>query len=214
MKMKTPSKKTVTMAQIIAVISLYISFQIFSDILAIKVGSLFGIAFAVGTIIYPFTFTLRDMVHKLLGKKGARQVVIWAGVLNLVMVGLFQLAIVIPPASTWGIQNEFSIVLGSAWRIVIASIVAEIISQLIDTEVYSFYVNKITKKHQYGRVLLSNFISSPIDSLIFIFGAFYGLLPMNILWQLVVVQIVVKLIMAVVSIPGIYLVKDRKEVKM
>jgi uncharacterized integral membrane protein (TIGR00697 family) len=212
--MKTPSKKTVSTAQIIAVVALYISFQIFSDILAIKVASLFGIAFTVGTIIYPFTFTLRDMVHKILGKKGARQVVIWAGVLNLLMVGLFQLAILLPPDSHWGIQNEFSIVLGSVWRIVVASILAEIISQLIDTEAYSFYVNKITKKYQWGRVLFSNFFASPVDSMVFVFVAFLGILPMSVLWTMIGVQIVVKWLMAIISIPGIYLVKDKEEVKM
>jgi uncharacterized integral membrane protein (TIGR00697 family) len=212
--MKKPSKKTVFTTQIITVIALYISFQIFSDILAIKVASLFGIAFPAAIIIYPFTFTLRDMVHKTLGKKNTKKVVILAGILNLLMVALFQLAIWLPPAETWGIQNEFSMVLGSVWRIVIASILAEIVSQLVDTEVYSFYVNKITKKYQWGRVLFSNLISAPIDSVLFIFLAFYGTQPMTVIWSMIGVQIVMKWIMAVVSIPGIYLVKDKEAVEM
>lgn len=211
---KKPSKKTNYLGQVIAVVSLYISFQIFSDILAIKVASLFGIAFAVGTLVYPFTFTLRDVVHKILGKDGARMVVIWAGVLNLLMVGLFQIAIALPSASTWLMQNEFSMVLGSVWRVVVASILAELISQLIDTEAYSFYVNRITKKYQWGRVLFSNFFASPIDSLVFVLTAFYGILPMPVLLSMILVQIGVKWLMAIVSIPGIYLVKDKEDIKM
>jgi hypothetical protein len=91
---------------------------------------------------------------------------------------------------------------------------AEIVSQLVDTEVYSFYVNKITKKYQWGRVLFSNLISAPIDSVLFIFLAFYGTQPMTVIWSMIGVQIVMKWIMAVVSIPGIYLVKDKEAVEM
>ena len=212
--MRTPSKKTVTITEVIIVVSLYISFQIFSDILAIKVASLFGITFTVGTLIYPFTFTIRDMAHKILGKKGALQVVILAGILNLLMVGLFQLAIILPPDPSWAIQKEFSMVLGSVWRIVIASILAEMVSQIIDTEAYSFFVNKITKKHQWGRVVFSNLLSSPIDSVIFVFIAFFGKLPIAVLLSMIGVQVLVKWIMAFVSIPGIYLIKDREDVEM
>jgi len=201
-------------APAIAVISMYIAFQIFADILAIKIAMIGAISFAVGTLVYPFTFTLRDMVHKTLGKAGARWVVIMAAILNVLMVLLFQLAIVLPASPNWGIQDEFAIVLGSVWRIVVASILAELVSQLIDTEVYSFYVNKITRKHQWGRVLLSNLISSPVDSIIFVSVAFLGILPMPILWSLIVVQVIVKWVMAIVSIPGIYLVKDKDGVKM
>ena len=32
-----------------------------------------------GTFVYPLTFTVRDLVHKLLGKSGARLVIVLAG---------------------------------------------------------------------------------------------------------------------------------------
>lgn len=211
---KPIKKELIVGISAITVVALYIAFQIFADILAIKIAMIGAISFTVGTLVYPFTFTLRDMIHKTLGKTGARRVIVLSGLLNLLMVGLFQLAILLPADPSWTIQNEFSIVLGSVWRIVIASIIAEIVSQLVDTEIYSFYVNKITKKHQWGRVLLSNLFSGPVDSILFVFIAFGGILPISVLWSIVGVQVIVKWAMAVVSIPGIYLVKDKEGVQM
>ena len=213
--MKKHTEKAIAIGtSAITIIALYIAFQIFADILTVKIAIIGGISFTVGTIIYPFTFTLRDMIHKTLGKRGAKQIVIISGILNLLMIGLFQLAIALPADPSWTIQNEFSIILGSVWRIAIASIIAEIVSELVDTEIYSLYVNKITKKYQWGRVLLSNLFSGPIDSILFVFIAFSGVLPTPVLWSLIGVQIIVKWIMALISVPGIYLVKDKDGVEM
>ena len=67
----------------------YVSFQLFANILSTKIVLLPLINLSVdgGTIIYPLTFTLRDFVHKT-GAASARQPVVLAGLLNLVMVGL------------------------------------------------------------------------------------------------------------------------------
>ena len=71
--------------------SLYVAFQLFANILSTKIAVLPFINMAIdgGTIIYPFTFTLRDFVHKTHGKKDARQVIIIAAALNAIMFGLF-----------------------------------------------------------------------------------------------------------------------------
>lgn len=207
-------KKDFNLTPLIVVISLYIAFQIFSDIMAIKITSIFGLTIPTAVFIYPLTFTLRDIVHKMFGKKGARNIIIVSALLNVLMVLFFQFSIILPPAVTWGLQNEFSLVLGSVWRIVIASIVAELVGQLIDTEAYSFFVNKITKRFQWVRVLFSNFISSPIDSFIFITIAFWGVLPPSVLLAMIGGQTLIKLLVSLISMPLVYIGKDRKGVEM
>ena len=42
----------------------------------------------------------------------------------------------------------------------LASIVAEVVSELVDTEVYHWWVTKVTTRHQWARVLVSNGISA------------------------------------------------------
>lgn len=214
MRKKSSSSDLVVSVPVILAISLYIAFQIFSDIMAIKITSVWGLIVPTAVFIYPLTFTLRDVVHKVVGKKGARSIILISALLNIVMVLLFQFSIMLPPAESWGIQKEFSVVLGGVWRIVIASILAEMVSQLIDTEAYSFFVNKITRKHQWLRVLFSNFFASPVDSFIFIFFAFYGTLPVSVLLSMVLGQTLVKWAVSLISTPLVYLTKDKADVEM
>jgi hypothetical protein len=57
----------------VIVISAYIAAQMLADIASLKIGLIFNLAVDMGTFIYPITFTLRDLVHKQLGKKNARR---------------------------------------------------------------------------------------------------------------------------------------------
>lgn len=192
----------------IIVISIYIAAQLLSDIGSLKIALVAGFSVDAGTFIYPLTFTIRDLVHKQLGKTAARTVIILAAAINLFMVVFFQFAAWLPQDPSWGLGEEFSAILGPVWRIVIASIVAEVIGELIDTEVYHFWVNRITHKYQWARVLTSNAVSIPIDSLIFCWGAFGLTLPNSVVWSIFFANVIVKGLVTVVSLPAIYLVKE------
>lgn len=189
----------------------YIFAQMLADISSIKIAVLFGLAIDAGTFVYPFTFTLRDLVHKSWGKELARKLIVTAGLINLAMAVFFQFVISLPADASWGLQSEFETILGPIWRIVIASILAEIISEIIDTEAYSFFKNKITSRFQWLRVLFSNSLALPIDSIIFSFVAFYGDLPIEVVWAIVVSNILVKGSITLLSLPTIYLVKEDRD---
>jgi len=193
--------------QTILVISSYIAAQILADVTSLKIALVGSFSIDGGTFIYPFTFTLRDLVHKLLGRGAARTLVITAGVINLVMAALFAFVIWLPADPGWGLQNEFALVLGPVWRIVIASILAEVVSELLDTEVYHLWVTRVTTRYQWLRVLSSNAISVPVDSLIFCWGAFGGNLAAATVWSIFWSNILVKGAVTLFSLPGIYLVK-------
>jgi hypothetical protein len=97
-------------------------------------------------------------------------------------------------------------------RIVIASITAEVVSELIDGEVYSNWKKRVKGAPQWTRVAVSNGISLPIDSIIFVVIAFAGTLPVQGLLALIWGQIVIKAIITVVSVPAIYLVSDDRQI--
>ena len=194
---------------VIVVISIYIAAQLLSDIGSLKIAWIAGFSVDAGTFIYPLTFTIRDLVHKQLGKAAARIVIILAAAINLFMVVFFQFAAWLPQDPTWGLDKEFVTILGPVWRIVIASIIAEVISELIDTEVYHFWVSRITRKYQWTRVLTSNAVSIPIDSLIFCWGAFGLALPNSVVWSIFLANVIIKGLVTVISLPAIYLVKEK-----
>ena len=204
---RSDSVTSLTIAGVL-VVTAYIAAQMLSDVLSLKIALVAGFSIDAGTFVYPFTFTLRDLVHKLLGRTAARTVIVAAGLVNLLMAGLFVFATWLPPDPTWRLQREFAAVLTPMWRIVVASIVAEIGSEFTDTEVYHLWVTRVTRRYQWARVLVSNSVSVPLDSLIFCWGAFGGQLPAATVWSIFWANVIVKGAVTLVSLPGIYLVPE------
>ena len=189
-------------------VAAYIAAQILADIGSLKIAWIAGFSVDGGTFIYPLTFTLRDLVHKQLGRKAARTLIIAAAVINLIMAGYFALLNSLQPDPSWPLQQAFSDILTPVWRIVFASIAAEIVSELLDTEIYHLFVTRVTQRYQWARVLLSNSFSIPVDSLVFCWGAFGGLLPAAVVWSIFVANVLIKGLTTLVSLPAIYLVKE------
>jgi uncharacterized integral membrane protein (TIGR00697 family) len=197
------------MIQTILVTSAYIAAQMLADISSLKIVDFLGFSMDAGTLIYPFTFTLRDLVHKVLGRRGARILILTAAVINLVMAAFFWIVSQLPYDVSAGVQPDWDAVLSPVWRIVLASIVAEIFSELTDTEIYHLWVTRVTTRYQWLRVLTSNAVSIPIDSMIFVWAAFGGVFPTATVWEIFWVNVLLKGAVTLVSLPGIYLVKDQ-----
>jgi uncharacterized integral membrane protein (TIGR00697 family) len=195
----------------VVVIAAYVSAQMLSDVLSLKIALVGLFSVDVGTFVYPLTFTLRDLVHKLLGRSAARTTVAAAGIINLVMAASFAFAAWLPPDPTWPLQHEFAAVLSPVWRIVVASIAAELVSELIDTEIYHLWVTHVTRRFQWARVLASNAVSVPLDSMIFCWGAFAGTLPEATVWSIFWANVLMKGAVTAISLPGIYLVREHQE---
>jgi len=197
--------------RVILVTSAYIAAQMLADVTSLKIAVVGGFSIDAGTFVYPLTFTLRDLVHKIVGAAGARLLIITAAVINLVMALLFAFTAALPPDPSWRLQDAYAAVLTPVWRIVIASILAEVIAELIDTEVYRLWVTRVTRRYQWARVLTSNSVSVPLDSLIFCWLAFGGVLPSAVVWSIVVSNVLVKGATTLVSLPAIYLVPEKIE---
>jgi uncharacterized integral membrane protein (TIGR00697 family) len=193
----------------VMVVAAYIGAQMLADVASVKIGIIAGLAVDMGTFIYPITFTLRDVVHKVLGRNNARILILSAGAINLLMAAYLMWVARFPSDPFWGLGAEFSAVLAPVWRIVVASIVAEVVSELLDTEIYQVWVTRVTTKYQWARVLVSNSISVPVDNLIFSVGAFAGVLPWASVWGIFIVNLLVKYAVTLVSLPLIYVVPER-----
>ena len=202
---------TAVPAAVVITISVYIAAQMLSDIASLKIGIVLGLAVDMGTFIYPVTFTLRDVVHKLLGKRNAQVLVVTAGVINLIMALYLMWTASVPGDPAWGLNQEYAAILAPVWRIVLASIAAEVVSELADTEIYHWFVTRITRKMQWLRVLISNGVSVPLDNLIFSVGAFGWILPWNVVGQIFLFNLLVKYAMTLVSLPLIYVTRQDLE---
>jgi len=179
-----------------------------ADIASLRIISIGGYAVDAGTLIYPFTFTLRDMVHKIGGKKAARTLIWLAAAINVFMAGFFWLVAWWPADLETGPQLGFGDVLAPVWGIVVASIAAEVVSELIDTEIYATWVRRFGERHQWGRVLSSNGVAIPIDSAVFVgLATLFGVFPPEVAWSIFWVNVVIKFAVTILSIPMIYWVR-------
>lgn len=197
------------MVRAIVVAAAYVAAQMMGDVASLRIVMLFGLSIDAGTFVYPLTFTLRDLVHKTVGAKGARVLIVTAAVINMVMAALFWLVARLPADPTVGPQSEFAEVLSPVWRIVFASIAAEVVAELVDTEVYRLWVERVSRRYQWARVLSSNAISVPLDSLVFSWGAFGGVLPGAVVWSIALSNVLIKGATTLVSLPMIYAVPER-----
>jgi queuosine precursor transporter len=138
------------------------------------------IKISVGTLLFGFVFPVRDRVH-VYGYRWAWYTVIFAAVVNLFL-------------ATAG---------GVSFRVVLASFLAILISEGIDTEVF-----QRSSLSWLGKVYTSNAISIPLDSALFVTIAFAGVLPNDVAVQLVFGQILIKY--SIAAIVGLGLVKTLK----
>lgn len=186
----------------------YVAAQMMADVASLRIITIGGYAVDAGTLIYPFTFTLRDLIHKIGGKSAARTVIALAAAINLFMAAFYGLVAWWPADPSTGPQVSFGEVLAPVWGIVIASIVAEVVAELIDTEAYSLWVRRFGERMQWGRVLASNTVAIPVDSALFVgIATAFGVFPAEVAWSIFWVNVVVKGVVTLISVPWIYLVK-------
>lgn len=187
---------------------IYVVIGMLSNISSLRIVEVLGISMDAGTLLYPLTFTLRDLIHKKSDKKTALHIVYIGVVMNLLMFIVFFIVSKLPADIIVGEQKEFGQVLVGSWRIIIASIVAMFIAEIADSQIYQWYAYKF-KKYQFMRVLTSNFISVPLDSIIVTLIAFYGVMPNSVLISITLVNIAIKYIITLITVPSIYLVKEK-----
>ena len=121
-------------------------------------------------------FTLRDRIHR----HGLKAVYLAIG-----------LALVVNALAAY-----FT---GTPWRFIGASFLAILVGELADTGVYQ----RLLHRSWWVRVLSSNAVSVPLDSVLFTLLAFYGDMSWNMILQIIFADIVVKyLIAALLAVRG------------
>ncbi|MCL2519499.1 MAG: queuosine precursor transporter [Spirochaetaceae bacterium] len=188
----------------------YVCTSIFANILSTKLvllGFAGNMVVDAGTIIYPLGFVARDMLHKNLGRKLANQVVILNGFVIAFMALLFYIGALLPPAyQDWPHQAAFEAVLLPVRRIIIASIIAEMVANLLSGIIFG-KILKANLKHDMLASFVSSLAAMLVDSVLFTLIAFAGVFPTHVLISIMVVNLVVKGLVAVAGTPLIKLAK-------
>jgi uncharacterized integral membrane protein (TIGR00697 family) len=182
-----------------------------------------GLAFNLtcGVLLWPLEFIVTDIVNEYFGPKAVRRISYTAVVLIVYAFIMFYGAIHVAPADFWigskqgegidNMQTAFSGIFGQGMWIIMGSIMAFLVSQLIDVTVFH-KIKKITgEKWVWLRATGSTVVSQLVDSFIVLFIAFK--IGNGWTWQLVLaiclVNYAYKFTMAIVLTPVIYLIEKQ-----
>lgn len=184
---------------------LFVTCLIVANILAVKLISFGGFIVPAGIIAYPLTFLFTDVITELYGRKTGSKIV-WAGFgANILMVILILAGKLLPPAQFWEGQAAYELILGMVPRIVLASMIAYLVSQHHDVFAFHFWRRKTNGRFLWLRNNASTMVSQALDTVLFIFIAFWGTVPLQILLNMLVSQYVIKLAIAALDTPFCYI---------
>jgi uncharacterized integral membrane protein (TIGR00697 family) len=188
---------------VIVVVGLYVACELIANLTASKPIGLGPLVVPAGVFIYALTFTLLDLVNERLGKIGARRVIGTAFAANLLLAAYAQLTVWWPAPPFFDGQAAVERILGATPRIVGASLLAYLAAALVDAELFAWWRARVGG-YRWLRVLISNTVSTGVDSVLFVTLAFLGILPVL---PLIVGQYLVKMAVTVLSLPLIYVIR-------
>jgi uncharacterized integral membrane protein (TIGR00697 family) len=158
-------------------LGIFIAALILANLLGSKVTTVFGIVTSVGIFAYPITFLMTDIVEEVRGKKVAGYFVQTGFIVLIFTLILVWIGIAMPPASFYANNEAYKTVFKNSIRVIIASLTAFWISQNHDLWAFNLLREKTKGKALWLRNNVATIISQLIDTIIFIFIAFFLVTP-------------------------------------
>lgn len=169
-------------------------------------GSL-SFTMTMGVIPFPITFLVTDIINEYYGKKGIRFITLIGMSMILFAYLILVLDMQIPAAPFSPVQDEaFNNVFGQSARIILGSVTAYLIGQMIDISVFFWIRQKTRARWLWMRATGSTFVSQLVDSFVVLFIAFYGQLALGQILEIGLTNYIYKFIIAALLTPLIYLV--------
>jgi hypothetical protein len=187
-------------------VALFVSVLLISNIASTKILSLWKFTFDGGTLLFPVSYIFGDILTEVYGFRRSRRV-IWLGFFAALLMSLVLFIVqILPPAGDWNNQQAYESVLGFVPRIVIASLLAYFTGEFTNSVILS-RLKIITKgRFLWTRTIGSTIIGEGIDTLVFCWIAFYGILPQPLFWSVLISNYIFKCAVEIGFTPLTYLI--------
>lgn len=182
-----------------------------------------GLAFTLtcGVLLWPLEFVMTDIVNEYYGPKAVRRISWTAVILISYAFLMYYLTIHIPPADVWlqdsqqqgvpNLQDAYGAIFGQSNLIIVGSIVAFLVSQVVDVTVFHQIKKRTGHKHLWLRATGSTLVSQLVDSYIVLFIAFSQYYHWQVILAIGMMNYIYKAGMALLLTPLIYVVEGRIE---
>jgi uncharacterized integral membrane protein (TIGR00697 family) len=175
---------------------------------------------SVGIIPFPVTFLLTDVVNDFYGRRGARFLTLLGFAMAVLAWILLQVGTWLPPHdSTYFTQEEFAKIFGGSAQLFVASMIAYLLGQFLDIQVFQFWKALTQSRHLWlratGSTLLSQIIDTAVINVVF-WGwtaaasptSFLGKMTFSARWAWIFAkagrEYGIKLVVAILLTPAVY----------
>lgn len=168
-----------------------------------------------GAVIWPVVFITTDLINEYFGKPGVKQIsYLTAGLIAYAFLVIF-ISMHLTPADFWinspdangnpfNMDIAFNKIFGQGQRIIIGSLTAFLVGQLVDVFVFQQLRKATGSKMLWLRATGSTLVSQLIDSFVVLFIAFYGVFPTEQIIAIGITNYIYKFTVAIVLTPLIY----------
>lgn len=181
---------------------------VMANILTAKQITVFGLDVTMGTVLFASVFLTSDILTEIYGKKEAQKAAWVSFAFVTAYIIIAQISLYFVPNSFDYSQESMDQLFGTSIRISVVSALLFLIANLVDVMIY----NKIKEKKENALWLRNNvstIISNCAENFIFVFLAFYGIMPIRDLLMIAAGTTVLEIIASICGTPFLYWSKRR-----
>lgn len=161
---------------LVAMTALSVLVLVVANIVSVKLWDFAGIAVDGGIVIFPLSYILGDLMMEIYGKKMANYVVFLSFGMDVLVTLIILVVGCLPAYPGWGGQAAYEAILGFTPRIMLGSLVAYLVSELMNNVVFE-KIKRVTGEGKlWLRLLGSSAVARVADTVIFETVAFFGVL--------------------------------------
>jgi uncharacterized integral membrane protein (TIGR00697 family) len=182
------------------------SLYVFTNVSAAKPIYLevFDIVVTPGVFFYPLTFLVVDLLNEFYGLRLTRKAILFVLSSNVLIMLLLSASALLPGLPGWRLDAPYDEVVSHVSSALVASSVSFLLSEYVNSYLLCKIKELTSSRYLFLRVFLSTFFAVIIDSFIFCFIAFYGVMTNSEILSIVFVQIAIKVFFAFFNVLPAY----------
>ncbi|MDD2220710.1 MAG: queuosine precursor transporter [Clostridia bacterium] len=173
----------------------------------------FGIEQTLGNVMFASTFLITDILNETAGKRSANRAVNLGIFTSVMFILLSQMWLAYDVSANDYLRPSFAAIFSQTPRVMLAGLVAYAASQKLDVYLYRRIWALTTKKFGDSERFLwlrnngATLIAQLVNTLLFTFGAFWGVYPQDTMMQIVVWGYVIYIITSLLDTPAVYMAR-------
>ncbi len=192
----------------------FVSFLVVANLTAFKIVEIhltkhFFINFPAALAFFPLTYFFDDVLTEVYGFKMSR-LIIWGGLVCGTFITLCTyIAVQLPASPLWDMNTHhgseaYELVFKGSSRIFLASMIAYFFGEFLNSMILA-KLKLLTRGRYFAlRIMSSTVVGVGVDSIIFCNIAFWGIMPPQVIWEIILTQYCIKLLYEFLMLPITY----------